>query len=922
MAASKQQVADLKIDKSEIQDNQLIATWKYVTSTSGDMKYFKDFKVVWTYSYKDGSITVNKTDEHTINNQSQTNDYFDIPSFDLTKVKTINVWVEVTPECNKKEVKKTNTKGKKTTKQEDAWVAKKTKTKNAYQVKLIQMNTPTVPPVPTVEKVTANQGQFKLKVSVLNYKTTENYAKSVTIQSRRNRDNGLITSHIKNISAGGSAIYTSGIMSDGTLYQFRAKGWSEKDGNEVGSEWSEWSDPVMGKPKVPSGDWKIQTSHDRIEGNQNKPIVNVVIEDNANNIDLIDGYVIWYSNNIEDLYYKRSSRQRKEFKKDDYDQGEFESRGRDHHIYARCYLPELDDYAKGHAGNVWFTIQAMYGDTYSDYIQDYNYYKEYKIGSAPLPPSTWTRRRSFVEDEQIDIYWNNNSTDGSFQTKAQIQYKINGTNRGPFELNLTTEVGQTEEKTYSISYPNLGSFLQTVYPDADTSILESGAYDIQYQIRTMGAYTDSNKGWSDWSSNKLFQIYRQPVVKFEESAQPRSWIWDPFDFRYDTIYTAYDGTPFSDFVDDTGHVIVDHFPIFIGVESGPEPQKGIEYSFQITSLSEYDTYDYTGETIHVSVGEIVYSKTSPPTKRYYDNDTGNYCLIRINAWDISLENGQDYRLTVVATMNSGLTATLVQDFRTAYTDSGFFPTANIVLDEDNFSAYIIPSLDTDVEFDPGEEVLGLSDVVFHVFRRNYDGSMTEIVNGLNGDSEISVIDPHPALNGASYRIVGMSKKTGEIVFNDIPGTEFEEKPIIIQWDDEYKPFDILDGYIDETEDPENLLLYGDGIQGNMIKLPYNIDATNEYDMDKELVNYIGREHPVSYYGTQKGESLSLSTVIPKTSKDIIYALRRLSNYPGDCYIREPNGTGFWANVTASFSINHLEVTVPISIKATRVEGGV
>lgn len=76
MAASKQQVADLKIDKSEIQDNQLIAKWKYVTSTSGDMKYFKDFKVVWTYSYKDGSITVNKTDEHTINNQLQTNDYF------------------------------------------------------------------------------------------------------------------------------------------------------------------------------------------------------------------------------------------------------------------------------------------------------------------------------------------------------------------------------------------------------------------------------------------------------------------------------------------------------------------------------------------------------------------------------------------------------------------------------------------------------------------------------------------------------------------------------------------------------------------------------------------------------------------------------------------------------------------------------
>ena len=917
---NKQQVVDLSIVKSETEDNKLIAKWQYPKSTTGDLKYFKDFKIVWYYSYQDGTITVTKTDEHTSNVHQTTttwnNDEFSIPSFDYTKVKTIKVWVEVTPECEKKDVKTTNTEGKEKTEQKNAWNAKKAVSKK-FTVKLVSMNTPQVPPVPSVEKVTANQGQFKLKASILNYTYTQNYAKSITLQSRRNRDNALLTNHVINLKDG-AASYTSGIMTDGVIYQFRAKGWSEKNGKDVDSQWSEWSDPIIGKPKVPTGKFYVQKSHDRIENNQNVPNVNVVIEDNANNYDLVDGYVIWYSSNIDDIFYQRSGRQMVEFSKDNRQEGIFEKRGTDHRIYARCYLgSEFDGYVQGHAGSIWFYVQAKYGETYSDYIEDRSYYYEFKAGSKPLMPTTWTRKSSFVEDESIDIYWTNNSTDGSFQSRAQIVFTVGDHKCKPIDIVDTTEIGQTQEKTYSISYPNLGAFLQKVYPEADTSITASGAYDIQYQIRTMGAYTGTvdqpESGWSDYSPNKLFQIYRQPTLRFE-NAPERSWIWDPFDFRYDTIYTAYDGSPFPEYIE--------HFPIFIGVVSEPEPQKGIEYSFQIKALQEYDTLDYMGETVHVSVGEIIYSKTSPPTKKYYDNDTGNYCLIRINAWDISLENGVKYELTVVATMNSGLTATLVQPFETRFADADFFPTANVILDEDKYSAYIVPTLDMDAEFEPDQDILQLSDVVFHIFRRNYDGTMTEIASGLNGDAEISVIDPHPALNGASYRIVGMSKLTGEIVYNDIPGNEFEEKAIIIQWDDEYKPYDILDGYIDETEDPDDLLLYGNGIQGNMLKLPYNIDASNGYDMDKELVNYIGREHPVSYYGTQKGETLDLSTVIPKTSKEIIYALRRLSIYPGDCYIREPNGTGFWANVTASFNINHLEVTVPISIKATRVEGGI
>ena len=69
------------------------------------------------------------------------------------------------------------------------------------------------------------------------------------------------------------------------------------------------------------------------------------------------------------------------------------------------------------------------------------------------------------------------------------------------------------------------------------------------------------------------------------------------------------------------------------------------------------------------------------------------------------------------------------------------------------------------------------------------------------------------------------------------------------------------------------------------------------------------------------EALTLFT-IPKEDKETIYALRRLSIWSGDVYVREPSGMGYWANVEVTFNIKHSDVTVPITLNITRVEGGV
>ena len=107
----------------------------------------------------------------------------------------------------------------------------------------------------------------------------------------------------------------------------------------------------------------------------------------------------------------------------------------------------------------------------------------------------------------------------------------------------------------------------------------------------------------------------------------------------------------------------------------------------------------------------------------------------------------------------------------------------------------------------------------------------------------------------------------------------------------------------------------------MLRLPYNVDVADSHDPDVALVEYIGRKHPVSYYGTQLGESATWNTEIEKDDRDTLYAIRRLAVYSGDVYVREPSGSGYWAHITVSFSQKHRELTIPITLNIKRVEGG-
>lgn len=205
----------------------------------------------------------------------------------------------------------------------------------------------------------------------------------------------------------------------------------------------------------------------------------------------------------------------------------------------------------------------------------------------------------------------------------------------------------------------------------------------------------------------------------------------------------------------------------------------------------------------------------------------------------------------------------------------------------------------------------VENVTLAVYRREYDGTYKEIASGIP-NNYTAVTDPHPALDYARYRFTATDKRTGALSYWDMAGIPVNGGAVIIQWDEAWSTFDL----------GESTTIEGPSWTGSLLRLPYNIKTTDNRKRDKTLVNYAGREHPVSYYGTHLSESSKWSVDIPAYDKETIYALRRLSLWAGDVYVREPSGTGFWANVEVSFNQSYDDLKIPITFNVTRVEGGV
>lgn len=398
--------------------------------------------------------------------------------------------------------------------------------------------------------------------------------------------------------------------------------------------------------------------------------------------------------------------------------------------------------------------------------------------------------------------------------------------------------------------------------ELNTSAYVEGA-KVQWRVKTCGITGE----YSDWSILRKIDIYAKPTLQL-----------NMLDIA---------GSDIS---------VLTTFPFTVSGKAGPKTQKVLSYHISIVANESYETTNYIGNKTTVSAGETVYSKHF---------DISEDLSVILSAGDVDLENNISYTLNGVVAMDSGLTGESSVTFRVGWTEIAYQPNAEVGINTDDYSAFIHPYC-RDID---GTVIEG---VTLAVYRRNYDGTFTEIAKGLDNVKNTYVTDPHPALDYARYRIVATTNNTGAVSYYDLPAIPVGGKAIIIQWDETWSNFDAYEGMPSVQHN----------WSGSMLKLPYNIDVSDTHKPDVEMIEYIGRSHPVSYYGTHLGISSTWNTVIDATDVETLYTIRRLARWLGDVYVREPSGSGYWANITVAFNQKHRTVTIPVTFNITRVEGGI
>ena len=478
------------------------------------------------------------------------------------------------------------------------------------------------------------------------------------------------------------------------------------------------------------------------------------------------------------------------------------------------------------------------------------------VGKKPAAPTTWSSTTTVITGEPLTLYWVHNAVDGSSQTYAELELTVGGNTTVQTIKNSTEEDEKDKTSKYVIN----------------TSVYKEGTV-ILWRVRTKGVVDE----YGDWSIQRTIDVYASPTLELN--------------------MTDAGGNDIE---------VLTQFPFYIRGFAGPNTQSLIGCSIEIVANEPYETVDQMGNESYVSQGDVVYSRYFNIGGSTVVGDSveqitrPNEILLELSAGSIDLENNVSYTITGTSTMSSGLNAETSLEFEVAWDDLEYEPNAEIYIDEESLTASIMPYCED--RFD---------DVVLAVYRREFDGTFTEIATKIPNGENTFVTDPHPALDFARYRIVATSTVTGSVSYCDLPAIPVGEVAAVIQWDETWTNFQTSDE--DELEEP--------AWTGSMLKLKYNVDVSDSRKVDVSLVEYIGRSHPVSYYGTQLGETSSWSMEIPKTDKETLYALRRLSIWKGDVYVREPSGSGYWASISVSFSQTHCELTIPINLSITRVEGG-
>lgn len=869
-------------------DNTLYAAWVWTKSNT------ESYQVEWTYDTGDGvwfvgSSTTNTVDSNSPENAKQAT--YNIPS------NARRVRLRVKP------ISKTKTVNNKETSYWTAnWSAYKTYTDST------PLATPATPTV-TLDK-------YKLTVKLENIEVA---ADSIEFQVYKNSGATAFNTGKATITATKSVSYSCNVDAGGE-YTVRCRA---RKGNDI-SDWSSFSSSVKTMPAASSGITVIKANSE----------TSVYLEWAA--AATAKTYNIEYATKKEYFDGSDSTSTKTGIEFTHYEITGLET-GQEY-FFRVCAVNEGGE-------SPWSAIKSI------------------TIGKAPSAPTTWSSTTTCIVGEPLTLYWVHNSVDGSSQTYADLEIYIDGVKETHTIKNTEVEEDKDKTSTYSI----------------DTSIHSEGT-KIQWRVRTAGI----TKVYGDWSIQRTVDVYAPPTLALSVTdadgngletvtefplyirGLPGPKTQTPISYQVSvTANEAYETTDnvgvrkivsagdqvYTAFFDANSSLLVELSAGNIDLENG--------ISYTVTAVVSMNS----GLTVEASVDfDVSWTDKSyePNAEIAYNDETYTtyirpYCIhTETNCYQVNYSSADNYTITDTildeTTLDCIFTATgeevligmtergtethygivyidanenpIDPQYRKITYSSGTYTTTTTVLDPGTITpvltqtgeqVYIGTNQNGDEIYYCFKEVTGLVEgISLSVYRREFDGTFTELATRLNNTDRTFVTDPHPALDYARYRIVAITDSTGAVSYYDAPGYPINEIGAIIQWNEDWSEFET-------TEESE---MVQPPWSGSLLRLPYNIDVSDSNSPDVSLIEYIGRKRPVSYYGTQIGDTSTWNMDVPKDDKETLYALRRLSLWMGDCYVREPSGSGYWANVKVSFSQKHCEVKIPVSMSITRVEGGV
>lgn len=410
---------------------------------------------------------------------------------------------------------------------------------------------------------------------------------------------------------------------------------------------------------------------------------------------------------------------------------------------------------------------------------------------------------------------------------------------------------ESEQTAAQVSFSPGGVFSVTTdeYLERPMSMFSDGD-TVTWQVRTKGAHPN----WSEWSVARTFSVYDMPQLSC----------------------TARQTSASGETVDENNPLAEFPLAIVLDASGGGNAVSGYHVSIIAAEANSY--VDDYGFERYMGVGEVAYQADYPVSEDPYT------ALVEAGS-SANLRNGCVYQIVADVSMQSGLRATADPwTFLVDWDAEVPEPTMTVVFDQDDLTADILPACyEVDQDGAPTETLA--DNVTLAVYRIDDDGQLVLLRKGIENTGGAVITDPHAQFGECWYHVVATDKSTNVCNFFD----HYDTSPhytCVVQWDENWQIGVDEDDLGDRDYDYSGMKI--DGL--------YNLNLDEAGDPEAEDVEYIGRSHPVSYYGTQEGYEARFEVDFPKEDKDTLDKARKLIALRDDAYVREPSGTGYWAHI--------------------------